>query len=393
MPSESEPAPLTQEARDNLVDYLLSAAEFGLGESLYAGANTPQFIADNAPTTPHLAAGKAIARHVCRQYARGAGPGTWPGFTAAWGGLCKPYLDSINESPLDGELGRPFNGGQCPVSYKITFNATGASGACNPIEFGTSTISAGVGPISIRKFHNTAVSSQSGGLCPGFSHNVIFYRNANGESTLVGQGRGIRLNSISVSRVDGLPDNCGNTVPIFDPPNSRPGLPPLTPPRVTIPGIGPVTINPTFSPTGNVTINLPDVDLTVELPDPFKPKGEPSSEPGGGIPPGDIGSPGSPSTTGPGGDAEGVAPAGSVLVGVRVQILDIPESRARYTEEVYRGAYYVYMGTPGLLALHPSGAMVTTDQFTFASEEFLTAWRVRANDRWSIRVTPYYREV
>lgn len=119
--------------------------------------------------------------------------------------------------------------GQCPVVYRAIFNATGASGACNPIEFGTNNVGVGVGPISIREFHDTALSAGFGGLCPGYSNNVIYYTNASGEFTLVGQARGIKLNSLSLVREDGGPDNCGTT----EPPVIPPGPVPITPTNIT----------------------------------------------------------------------------------------------------------------------------------------------------------------
>lgn len=379
-------------------DQISSIVEAGADLLREAGNLTsgrdPNYIRDAQPANVIDAVALAAARQGCRRYQQKGGD--YSGRRAARAErACRPYLDSL-EPGTGPSLSLPLRGGQCPVAYNVTYSATGASGACNPINFGPTTVSAGIGPITIRKFHNTAQSSQSGGLCPGYSYNNVIIKNASGEQVLVGQGRGIKLNSISVTRVGGGLDNCGNPPIEFEPPKAPVSpLPPGPRPFLRAPDVDidiDVTVNPDFS----ININLGTGPVTI---DPFA---DPVlTDPGGGGddggpndgPAGDPGVPGSPVTTGPGGDAEGAAPEGSVIVGVRVEVLAIPESRTRYTDEVYRGAYYVYMGTPGLLALHPSGAMVTVDQFTFADKDNLTRWRVRANDKWSIRATPYYREV
>lgn len=351
----------------------------------------PTYIRDAQPDNVIDALALAAARQGCRRYQQKGGDYSSRRAARAER-ACRPYLDSL-EPGKGPQIELPFRGGQCPVAYNVTFNATGASAACNPIEFGTVTVSAGTGPISIRKVHNTAQSSQSGGLCPGFTYNNVILKNAAGESVLVGQGRGIRLNSISFARVGGGLDNCGNPPPDFEPPPapSTP-LPPGPQPFTRLPDIDvdvDVTINPDFS----INVDIGTGPITI---DPFA--DPPTEEPGGDTgpsdgPPGDIGEPGTPEDTEPGGEASGCAPEGSVLVGVKVNILSVPANVREFFPGVYRGVCYAYMGTPGNLDHDPAGSMLRDGQFIFAERDNLTCYEVRANTGVILRVTPYYRSV
>lgn len=357
--------------------------------SAYVKNGTPSGVIPNV--------GVAIARQACRRYADN--PNGPPSSVAA--GLervCRPYLDNIGYG-VGPTLEQPLLGGQCPVLYNVTFNATGASGACNPINFGTTTVSAGVGPISIRRFHNTAQSAQSGGLCPGYTANNILIKNASGEQVLVGQGRGIKLNSISVARADGQPDNCGDR-----PPDVTGPVPPATPgptkePFNPIPGID-IDIDVTLGPTGPITINIGTGPITI---DPFGDGDsdggdgdnpgidQPGTAPSSGLPPGDIGQPSAPVDTTPGGVASSCAPPNSVLVGIKINIMEPVPSVNQYDPLVYRGVCYAYMGTVGNLALNPEGVALRNGQMLFAPLDNLTCWEVRANMGFILRVTPYYR--
>lgn len=350
------------------------------GAANYIKIGTPPSLIPNV--------GLAVARQACRRYADN--PGGVPGAAAAgFERVCRPYLDNIGygSGPL---LDQPFTGGQCPVAYNVTFNATGASGACNPIQFGTSTTSAGIGPISISRFHDTAISGQSGGLCPGFTYNVVRLTNAAGTTTLVGQGRGIRLNSISVSRVDGQPDSCGDR-PIIIVPPAPPAVPgPVREPFKPTPDTN-INIDVTIGPTGDVNFNIGTGPITI---DPFGGGGSGGGgggAPGSGLPPGDIGQPGAEEPTGEDGVASGCAPPNSVLVGVKVNIVSAPLFASQYDPLVRRGACYVYMGTSGNLALEPAGVAVRSGQMFYAYPDNLTCWEVRANTGYVLQVIPYYR--
>ena len=403
MPSNTPEFSLTESAKDGLVGFLEDVTYEGLSQSYAAATDYPGFVASNEPVLNHLAPARAITRAACRRWARGGGPQNLPGFDGAWAGICTPYLDSIAENPGSGLISPPFTGGQCPIGYTVSSgNYTLRRIRCSDgaVLFSGAGVVRGranvLGPIKAI----TAVQTQSSNC----GAKEIILRVTNGNNTvldvgvLAGPGSNTERFEIvglapTVTPSNGAPDTCGNPAPTYKPPKIPTGLPPLTPQPITIPGIGPVSVDVTFSPTGGLVINLPDIGVDVELPNPFEKPGAPSepSVPDPGPPPGDVGQPGAPSTTGEGGEVEGEAPAGSVLVGVRVEVLTLPPNPSRYTEEVYRGAYYVYMGVPGLLDLDPAGSMVRLDQFIFAEQPNLTAWRVRANSRYIVRATPYYR--
>ena len=68
--------------------------------------------------------------------------------------------------------------------------------------------------------------------------------------------RNLRVSNISITRNDGLPDNCGNPPPVFPPgtPDPTDPRPPDTVINIDLPDIGPVNI--TFSPTvGIIYVN------------------------------------------------------------------------------------------------------------------------------------------
>lgn len=379
---------LTEEGTASLVDAVEGYVLGGLEDFAFAATDLPNFLAD---TSPIVAAGqptRQILRAACRSYARGSGPQNLPGFDAVWGGICEPYLESIGENPEPGSLAPPFTGGQCcGVNYLYTYSFrnpnTGEIQDSEQSAFNVQIVGLferSNQPAQATKTGGVRVRSCSTGAISEIPLGTTF------ESAPLDQ-------SISNIRIQGgAPDNCGNVPPVYSPPRVKPDLPDIGPEPIDFPGIGPIPITITFDPDGNINVDLPDIGVDFTVDDPFGLGGDDEGGGSGGPPPGDVGDPGSPSDTGEGGDTAGEAPEGSVLVGLRVQILEVAENRSRYTDEVYRGAYYVYMGVPGLLDHDPAGAMVTGDQFIFAEKENLTAWRVRANNTYSLRVTPYYRE-
>ena len=387
VPQGSVPESITDAAKDGLLDLAVEYVTGGLQDFAFAALDYPEFLADTGPIVAAGQPARQIGRAMCRQYARGGGPQNLPAFDAAWSGICGPYLESIGEDPLPGSVGKPFNGGQCAgVLYTVTFryNIIGTDGST--IEPAITATSNALGPISgIRgqgapAFQNIVIDSGAG---PDFARTG---------SCVQGCYRNISI--VSIARADGQPDSCGDPPPVYDPPKIRPGLPTLPPSEpIDFPGIGPIGVGFEFSPSGEINVSLPDVGVDFTVEDPFG-LGDDEGEPGGpsGPPPGDVGAPGSPSVVGPGGDAEGEAPPGKVLTGLRVQITAFPPSRNKYTDEVYRGAYYAYMGVPGLLDLDFGGAMVRQDQFLLAEKDNLTAWRIRANTGYELITTPYYRE-
>lgn len=393
MPVPENPQQLNGPVVDSLTGLVEDYVTAGLNDFLYATTDLPEFLADPNPVTAPALPLKEITRAACRSYARGGGPQNLPGFAGAWGSICEPYLDSIGENPEDGSLGIPFAGGQCTgTNYRVNGTATiFPNPDCVPTTNNYSATHAG----PIRGFRTIKSTTFPSNPCVKAGNRVIMTHGPDNniqEVTVAGATYGARFSVTSIVRVSGNADTCGNPAPVYDPPKGKPGLPPVPPQPIRFPGIGPVNTTVNFNNNGDLVVNLPDVGVSVEVPDPFG-GGEPTGGGEGGPPPGDVGSPGAGGDAGAGDDVEGEAPAGRVLTGVRVQLLTVPQERKKYTNEVYRGAYYVYMGVPGLLDHDPAGAMVTADQFIFAEKDNLTAWRVRANTGYTIRVTPYYREV
>lgn len=388
-PTPQEPQELDQQGIDSLTGFVEDYVSAGLGDLNYAVTELPQFLADDSPVTTAALFPRSVLRSACRNYARGGGPQNLPGFDAAWGGICGPYLESIGEEPDSGSLAPPFTGGQCPINYLVWGQIDGTDlqiGGLTPINM--------VGPLRPAGRRDVPAPGQP------FSDSMRTFFDFNTGNGLQSVGVPWRLSfpSSRTYRVDpqGQADNCGNPPTEYKPPSVKPGLPPLTPEPIDIPGIGPTPISVEFNPQGQIVVNLPDVGIEVPVDAPIDISLGGDGEPGGGgeaPPPGDVGQPGSPALSDPGGETEGTAPEGSVLVGIRCEILAFPDSRNKYTSEVFRGAYYAYMGVPGLLDLDFGGAMVRQDQFLFAEKENLTSWRVSANTNYVIRTTPYYRSV
>lgn len=394
MPSNQGPSELTEEGRESLTDFLFDAAEFGLSESFYAATDFPGFVADDSQTAPHLALGRAITRLSCRRWARGEAPQNLPGFDAAWGSICEPYLDSLGEWPGDGTLAPPFRGGQCPVSYNATWEQRTYNGNTLSYEWVPRSYTGGalLGPVTVD-------AGPGVGGCPsGTSESTETLRGSNGTAVLIGFGGcsdvspGYR--NLVLTRADGQSDNCGSVPPLYDPAPPRPGLPSIPRTPVRIPGIGPVDIDVTFDPDGNINVDLPDIGVGVELPNPFDGPGDggDGGGGGGGPAPGDDGQPGGGVTAAPGEDAEGEAPPGQVLVGLKMNMTTIPESAREYAAGRYRGAAYIYMGGSAGLDQDFAGSILEDGQFVYAEKDNLTRWRVRANNGFVFNVVPYYRE-
>lgn len=359
----------------------------------------PDFIANGTPESIVGKIAQEGARSACRQY--GANPDAFPGDKAVNAETaCRPYLDGIGQGAAP-KIATPFSGGQCPVNYTVEVRGT-----VNVRDCGTGNItftgqgfnaSAGIrGPISGLRLVGTG-----GGACGPTGSEV---RGTNG----LGQPFSFPgLNGTSASntvfytgvtftllRDDGQQDTCGDPPPEVTQPQPEPD--PTPPPfRFNpIPGID-IPIDVTIAPDGKIGINFGVGDVTI---DPFADRTDGGGDDGGGggpptPPPGDVGAPGTPVGTGVGGDAEGEAPPGSVLVGLKVQITAFPSERNRLQGGALRGAYYAYMGAPGLLDSYPDGAAAIENQFIYAQIDNLTAWRVRANNGYATLVTPYYRAI
>jgi len=290
--------------------------------------------------------------------------------------ICKPYWD---DQGRDGPTASPpFTGGQCPTTYTVFVAGLNGSG-----QAATSNSGFGIlGPIvGILRTPTGSPGSVAIGLATA-SQNIT---TAFGVTTTDANAASWSITSIT--RDDNLADSCGNPPSVI-----QPGPNPPTDPG-PLPGPEPTTDpdNPTGPPLFPIPPFLDPIVGPIPIVGPEDP--QPAPNPPTGPPPGDIGDPGPPEDTGSGGDAEGEAPDGEILVGLKVDILASPPKARQFAPGVFRGAVYVYMGVTGNLDQDFGGSMLKSGQFFFAEKENLTSWLVSANNGYSFRVTPYYREV
>lgn len=353
------------------------------------------YLVGGTPTSLTGKVSQAAGRSACRIYGQG-NVTINAGAAEKYERVCRPYLETLD--PLNGpKLEIPARGGQCDgVTYSFAIGRTSFNGTALTDQFVQ--CSAGRrGPIGKFK-ESTGPNTENIG---------ITFKDATGatvRANILSGTKGASITLKNFARCDAAPDNCGNAPVDVTPPST---VTDPTPPPFRFnpdPSID-IDIDVTVAPTGDITFNIGTGPITI---DPFgggDGGGGPGPDPDPGLPPGDVGAPAAPIETGPGGsgpgggtapgtgEAEGTAPPGSELVGLRLQLLTEPPSRTKYTDLVRRGAIYVYMGVPGLLDHDPAGAMITPDQFIFAERDRLTAWKVRANKGYNFRITPYYREV
>lgn len=341
----------------------------------------PDFIANGTPESIVGKYAQAGARAACRAYA--ANPDGLTGDRAVNAETaCRPYLDDIGQGSSP-SVATPFSGGQCPgIGYDVNLTSVGNPGG----GLGTSQRS-GVGPVggvifSDNGFGNFGIGVQfaSG---PEFSGGG----QANTQAPFRASWR-----ITSIVRQDGQADNCGDPPPAVTQPIPEPdpiGNPFRFNPDPSID----VPITVTIGPDGQVNFDFGGGPTET---DPFAPSG--GGDGGGGGAPSVPGTAGDPQDTGSGdagtgvgGDAEGEAPPGQVLTGVKIDILTAPSSRVRYTTEIDRGVVYVYMGATEGLALEPTGSLVRSGQFFPSQKDYFTRWQVRARFGYDIRATPYYR--
>lgn len=375
------PQDVAQRAADTAKGLLGAAA--GVGAKVAGAA-----IAGPDLTGPIPDIGKSIARAACRRYADS--PDGMPGAVAAgMEAVCRPYLDDIGYGTGPG-VKLPYRGGQCQgVSYLGDFNWTADNGTSETREFpfeGGALQGVYVGDRQFNFTYPIGVVRLIGGT--PMQLNFASVSNPNGGNPFIS----------NIRRQDGQLDNCGNPPVIVVPPG-LPTVPPVTGPERYNPDPSiDVDIDVDILPNGTINVNIGTGPITI---DPFGGSGggssggpggdEPGTSPVSGLPPGDIGQAAEPIATGPGGVAAGCAPPNSVLVGLRVNILEPLPDVSQYDDQVWRGVCYVYMGVPGNLALDPSGVALRNGQFCLAPLDNLTCWEVRANVNFILRVTPYYR--
>lgn len=342
-----------------------------IDDAVRSVTNPGAFLADDTPSVL-LVPQQQVGRAFCRAWAR-TGVGNSPRLDAINAKACTPYLESLGEEPIPGSLASPFTGGQCAgVNYVLEYRAFRSDNTF--IDVFVVTVEGPISAFSVVRSGDSQVRvdyTYGGGIGASFTQvlNNIF----------------VRFQPM-VRRQDGQADNCGNPPPDYTPPSPKPGLPPYSP-VVPVPGTDDDTgVDFTFNPDGSVDISLPDLGVEVTI-------GAGPGDGAGGISPGDQGVPGGPESTGADGEAEGEAPAGSVLSGLLVTQIATTRAVSEFAAGVFRGVAYVYMGGDAGLDLIPGGAALREGQFIIAPVDYLTKWKVNANVGFQVSVTPYYREV
>lgn len=386
------PRPVNDEDGDDLLIPLVS----GVQELLFAPVNPfnnrPGFVAGPTPETGLGRAVQGITRLNCRLWAR-RDKTNFSGRVNAYNGeVCGPYLDELGENPDPGSVAPPFRGGQCNDVYLVAYTAKSDFGgtlaatvrARGPIG-GVRTRIAENGARLVELFCRNldAGSATCGPLgdAPAAWRVLSSFGNAGDPGT-------VKINSVSPCGLD----NCGDPPTLIQPPATVTPVAPIVPTiNIDLPGVGPININIDLDDKGRPVLCAPDVETCITI-DPTFGGGGDGGGGSGGPPPGDVGDPGTPEATGEGGEAAGQAPPGSILVGLRVDLLTASPKARQYAPGVYRAAAYIYMGTFRGLDQDYAGSMLTDGQFIFAEKENLTHWRVRANTNYNWLTTPYYRE-
>lgn len=345
------------------------------------------YIATGAPTGVIASVGVGLARAACRRYAGNPG-GVSAEAGARFEKACRPYLDSIGEGT--GLVPNAIAGGQCAGQGYAVYYENRTSGSP---QYNESSPIVVFGPIRGRSIVQTGTGPSVTTLTIQASNNLGQPQNFTATVGVASQF--VRWGRMTTSPPGGDILACGNAPPTVTQPQ-----PPANPRGPVFP----INISPSVNVDAVINIGAQgDIDITIGDTtvniDPFgglpgdgsdPPTGGGGDEPG--LEPGDQGDPGG-EVVAPGGeDAEGEAPPGFVLVGLKITSLEPPPFAQTAALGVFRGAAYIYMGGDAGLDLDPAGATISLNQFIFAEKDNLTKWRVRANVGFEIGVTPYYRE-
>ena len=379
MSNPQTPQALSTRLKNQLADYVTNEIERGIRRNFDAISDPAGFIASTDPAPANLSFSREMVRRVCRSWARGGTPIQGALADLTYGPLCTPYLDGLNEAPLNGSVGAPFVGGQCVGKpYIVYWEFTASTG-----QKGSGAPGFRYGPIS-REINSTGTNSWQ---------ILLKFFDVNGvpQTTVLGNRFGEPIAPIW-TRFDIVPnsgfgpDNCGNPSPVYQPPRTVPGLPSLTGQPVNFPGFGDIPVTVSFDNDGNIIVDLPTLGVNVSVPNPLA-----GNDQGEGIPPGGQGTVGTPVDSADG-EAAGEDPTRN-LVGVKVDLLNIPpRANAQFNQQsvYYKGAYYVYMGGEAGMSQHPA-AIVKTSQFYYA-DKGANKWRIEANQGYTLRATPYYED-
>lgn len=401
MTNPTTPTTLTGQGRQTLLRFVDQVFSDWLDQSYRATTDFPGYIRDADSPPPFLLLPVGLTRQTCRRWARGDALVRGPGFDAAWGAICNPYLDSIGEDPSDGSLAPPFTGGQCVGGYGV--EGTYTSTCTNPAGQTLNWSGAGVvqGPIQGVQIVNDSFrvvgSGNSFVNCNVAFTSLVLANAGPGKPVACSQLQSASqgAENVRITRLFpiGFPDNCGDPPPDYLPPQTPTGLPPLSPIPINVPGIGPVDFQVDFDADGNIEVCFPDLDFCTTIANPFGP----DATPGGTDPTiNDPGTPGTPEEPGAGELAEGTVEEDEELVGVLVELIANPPNANRFqniSAQVFRGIGYVRMGWPGRLGVDVSASTVEFPQFFHAQQRGLKAWAVRPNVGFRLRSTPYTRTI
>lgn len=362
-----------------------ASALLGEAASLTSG-DRGEYIRDGNPENVFDAIPLAMARQGCRRYADNPGNPT-AARQARVERACRPYLDSL-EYGLPPQLEQPFEGGQCEINYFVQYSYNTVNTDGSPGQ----TFTPEVGPIfgPIRGIERRG--------SPG--NYIAVITSGDGVESVVNSSAAPQggLENLKITQIfaqgGGSGPDCGNP-----PPDYRPPTPPPTPGPVK----EPFTIAPNIDIEIGVEVN-PDLTFDIDIGtgpitiDPFGDGGGDGGGGDGGDPgdPTDPGFEGFPEGTGFGGDAEGIAPPGTELVGLLVTVSQVMGDANRFannSKQPFRGIGYVRMGYPGRLGLDISGGTVISPQFFHAQQRGLTAWAVAANIGFNLTVQPYFRDI
>lgn len=319
---------------------LAAAVALETAEVLRAGGEIAlgggaQYLRDGQPVGVVAKVGQELARLACRRYS--ASPDSFPSDTAVnYERACRPYLEDIGEGAGPG-LKLPFRGGQCPgILYRIDW--TWSAGSFNP---GPQTTER-VGPL---RYESEERQSSACGTPTGTFRSFTIIDGTGQSPISLATGCDAQLNSLNISRVDGQPDDCGNTDPVVDPqPQPGPTLPPIVPiviaPEVNIDARVEVNLD------GSINIDIGTGDITI---DPFGGDGDGSGSSGGGpddSPPSPEPGPELPGGNGGfgGDDLFGDPPVGRRWVGACITITNNPINQPPISNSIPEDVYASVVG-------------------------------------------------
>lgn len=373
--------PLTQADRDSIVELIIAAARRTLlpdaGVTL-SGQPVRSFLAGPAPTNLFSKLQWDIGRETCRRWAAGKSVSILPQREAFLRDTCSPYISAAFGTIGTASAEPAVPGGQCAgVAYSFDITRVDPNG----VNLGNQSISCAAlwyGPMGTFR-ETVSASSENVGITGFFASGLPR------KSTILSGGPGSRITLINFARCDGLADSCGTKPVTISPGPTSTGVPapaPLpSPPGFPWP-FPPVNIS--LNPDGTINISFGDGTAPITI-DPGTDPSFPSLPPPGG------GTAGSPVGTGVGGEAAGDAPSGQMLWGIKVTITTAPANANQFSPGIYRGVCYVYMGDENGLDNDMAGATMASGQMVLAERDYLTKWRVVANDGYNLSITPYYK--